>query len=276
VLQYKEGYLKLDDIRIHYYRTGGKKPPFILLHGASDNGLCWTPVAELLAEKFDVIMPDAQGHGLSDRLDPAFTSESNMQQAAGLSLGLGLNKPIIMGHSMGAGTAVQIAVNYPSLPRAIILEDPRWVPPGTPGPENNETMRQQQEGFHNYLTGLSRKTLEEVMAECRAANPGWAEAEILPWAQSKLQFDPSLFSRLSINRVSYTELVPQINCPTLLIIAEGGLVSKDVAENAARIWKSKNPFKWVYIEGASHNIRRDQFGEFKKALFDFLDTLPAR
>jgi N-formylmaleamate deformylase len=276
MLEYKEGNIKLDDVRLHYYRTGGKKPPIILLHGATDNGLCWGPVAELLAEKYDVIMPDAQGHGLSDRLDAAFTFKSHMQQAAGLSLGLGLNKPIIMGHSMGAGTAVNVAVEYPSLPKAIILEDPAWIPPAPPGQENGEEEKKRREDFHNYLTGLSNKTLEEIVAGGRAENPRWSEEEIIPWAQSKLQFDATLFSREVINRTSYTEFVPQIKCPTLLIISEGGLVPKDVAENAARIWKSKNPFKWVYIEGAGHNIRREQFEEYKKAVFGFLDSLPAK
>lgn len=124
MLKYNEGNLKIDGINIHYYRTGGNKPPFILLHGATDNGLCWTPLAELLAVKYDVIMPDAQGHGLSDRLDPAFTFESHTHQVAGLARELGIKKPLIMGHSMGADTAVNIVIEYPSLPRAIVLEDP--------------------------------------------------------------------------------------------------------------------------------------------------------
>jgi N-formylmaleamate deformylase len=275
MLQYKEGYLKLDDIRLHYYRTGGKKPPIILLHGMSDNGLCWTPIAECLAEKYDVIMPDAQGHGLSDRLDPTFTHESHMQQAAGLSLGLGLTKPVIMGHSMGAGTAVQIAAHYPSLPRAIILEDPAWMP-SLPPSQSQEAMRKQSEGFRQYFTELKRKPLDEIMQECRLSNPTWAEAEIRPWAESKLQFDIDMFSKMSVNPDLYEIFVPQIKCPALLIIAEGGIVPKDVAENAARIWTSKNPFKWVYILGAGHNIRRERFDEYKKAVFDFLDTLPAK
>jgi pimeloyl-ACP methyl ester carboxylesterase len=276
MLKYKEGYIKLDDVRIHYYRTGGNKPPFILLHGATDNGLCWAPVAELLADRYDVIMPDAQGHGLSDRLDASFTFKSHMQQAAGLSLGLGLNKPLIMGHSMGAGTAVNVAIEYPSLPKAIILEDPAWLPPTPPGQENSEEAMKQQEEFRNYLTGLSKKTLEELITEGRASNPRWSEEEVRYWAQSKPQFDNSLFSKMVINRTPYTELVPQINCPTLLITSESGIVPREVAENAARIWKSKYPFKWVYIKGAGHNIRREQFGEFKKAVFDFLGTLPAK
>jgi N-formylmaleamate deformylase len=127
MLEYTKGYVRVNGVNIHYYRAGGSKPPFVLLHGAADNGLCWTPVAELLAERYDVIMIDALGHGFSDRLGPDFTLSDHAAQVVALVRGLEITAPVIMGHSMGAGTAVNIAVEYPNLPRAIILEDPGWI-----------------------------------------------------------------------------------------------------------------------------------------------------
>lgn len=47
-------------IRIHYYRTGGDKPPLVLSHGATDNGLCWVRLTRALESEYDVIMPDAR------------------------------------------------------------------------------------------------------------------------------------------------------------------------------------------------------------------------
>jgi N-formylmaleamate deformylase len=275
MLKYIDGYLKIDGVRIHYYRTGGRKPPFILLHGASDNGLCWTPVAELLVEKYDVIMPDAQGHGLSDRMDKGFTFMSHTNMVAGLVKQLGLQKPIIMGHSMGAGTTVSVAVAYPSLPKAIILEDPGWMTPESSKTEFEKAEMKQRDAYMKSLVELGKRPLDEIMAEGKKLNPRWSEAELKTWAKAKQQFDPELFTKSLLDPRSYEELVPQIKCPTLLIIADGGIVKKEVAENAARLWKSKNPFKWVQIEGAGHNIRREQFKDYKAALFDFLKTLPA-
>jgi N-formylmaleamate deformylase len=270
MFKYTEGYLKLDGIKIHYYRTGGKKPPFILLHGATDNGLCWTSLAELLAEQYDVIMPDAQGHGLSDRLDPAFTFKNHTEQVAGLVRELGLKKPFIMGHSLGADTALTVAVEYPSLPRAIILEDPPWGDPPVAEPTVEE--KRQWQSRRNWLLGLNRLSLEEIKTEGRKLDPGWTEHDRDFWAKAKQQFDAALFSKPIVNERPYTEIVPRIKCPTLLIIAEQGIVTPAVAAKAAKLWKSKQPFKWVQIKGASHNIRRDKFEEFKKALFGFLET----
>jgi len=53
----------MNDLTISYQRTGGEKPPAVLLHGLMGSGAGWTPVAQALEAEFDVIMPDARGHG---------------------------------------------------------------------------------------------------------------------------------------------------------------------------------------------------------------------
>jgi N-formylmaleamate deformylase len=275
MFKYTDGYLKIDGVKIHYYRTGGNKPPFILLHGATDNGLCWAPAMEGLANRYDLIMPDAQGHGLSARLDPGFTFQRHTDQVVGLVRELGLKQPLIMGHSMGAGTAVNVAVEHPSLPKAIILEDPAWMTPESAASQNDPEKIKQREAFMKALAGFGKRTLAEIIAEGKLQNPRWSEAEIIPWAQAKLEFDPALFSMMALNSRSYEELVPKIKCPTLLIIADGGLVTEAVAKNAAKLWQSRQPFKWVLIKGAGHNIRREQFEAFKEALASFLKAISA-
>ena len=257
MLNYSEGDFKAGKVKIHYYRTGAKKQPFILLHGATDNGLCWARVAAVLAPDYDVIMPDAQGHGLSDRIDADFLPNSSGDHVVALAKGLGLNKPIIMGHSMGAGTAADVASRYPSLPGAVILEDPGWGMLPT-------TSRPRPPAFRE-------RTLEDILAESRKIDSGWSEEDRVPWAIAKQQCDEAMFNRGPVNRRSYTEIVPLIDCPTLLVCAEKGIVTVEVAEDAARLWKSKKPFRWVRIMGAGHNIRREKFEEFGSALTKFLN-----
>ena len=55
--------------KLHYYRTGGAKPPLVLIHGITDDGLCWAPTAAVLAGQYDVIMVDLRGHGKSEAPD---------------------------------------------------------------------------------------------------------------------------------------------------------------------------------------------------------------
>jgi N-formylmaleamate deformylase len=272
MLKYTEGDVQVNGIKIHYYRSGGKKPPFVLLHGATDNGLCWSPVAEWLAPKYDVIMPDAQGHGKSERLTPGFKFADHAGQIAGLLAQLKINKPIIMGHSMGAGTTVNIAVNYPDLPKAIILEDPAWQEPVDPSKVTPE-MKKQREEMIKVMSSFGSKSKDELLAEGRRANPKWSDAELAPWAEAKCQFDPNLFKNMSMDGPSYKELVPKINCPTLLMISETGIVKPEAAKQAEKLWKSKYPFQWVQIKGAGHNIRREQFEKVKEVIGKFIENL---
>src|ERR1051325_4883844 len=105
--------LLINGIHLHYYRTGqGDKRPLVLVHGFSDNGLCWSPVARELESEYDVIMPDMRGHGLSERM--RLGEKVDMaSDLAGLIRTLELNSPIICGHSMGAMVIYQIGVRFP-------------------------------------------------------------------------------------------------------------------------------------------------------------------
>jgi pimeloyl-ACP methyl ester carboxylesterase len=64
--KWEQGNILTNGIRIHYYRTGGCKPQVVLNHGALDDGLCWTRVAEALEGDYDLILLDARGHGFSE------------------------------------------------------------------------------------------------------------------------------------------------------------------------------------------------------------------
>src|ERR1700753_3217623 len=88
-------------IDIHYLRTGGDKPPVVLLHGLLANGACWSPLARALEAEFDVVMPDARGHGESSKPLTGYLYEDYARDVVGLIHGLGLESPILLGHSMG-------------------------------------------------------------------------------------------------------------------------------------------------------------------------------
>src|SRR4051812_37942665 len=118
--------LLINGVRLHYYRTGqADKRPLVLVHGFSDNGLCWTPTARDLESEYDVIMPDMRAHGLSERVQPGEKVDM-AADLAGLIRTLQLRSPVICGHSMGAMIAYQLGVRFPELTRALVLEDPPW------------------------------------------------------------------------------------------------------------------------------------------------------
>ena len=124
---WQSGYVEANGLRLHYTRTGGAKPPVVLAHGVTDDGQCWTPVAGVLAAGYDVVMVDARGHGRSDAPEHDYGPVEQAGDLARVIAGLGLQRPAVLGHSMGAATALVLAGEYPDVPGAILLEDP---PPG--------------------------------------------------------------------------------------------------------------------------------------------------
>jgi hypothetical protein len=54
------GVCEANGINLHYLRTGGCKPPLVLLHGLTGSGACWIPLARALDGEYDVVMPDAR------------------------------------------------------------------------------------------------------------------------------------------------------------------------------------------------------------------------
>ncbi len=271
-MTYSEDDLLVDGIKIHYYRTGGDKPPLIMLHGAGDSGLCWSPAAKRLADRYDVIMPDAQGHGQSDRLTPDFKPFDFAVQIAALVHRLELANPLFMGHSMGADVVVDLALHYPEIPTGIVLEDPLWLPFITPGQETPDQLKRQQK-LTQAITRFSQKSQEELLEEGHRSYPRWSDEDIRLWAEAKKQFDIEIFDRRPVNRITYLDFAARTNCPTLLITSQWGLVSREIAQLVQRSWVSQHTFKWVQISQAGHNIRRDQFERFIKAVEEFVATL---
>src|SRR5512136_1054701 len=80
---WSDGYVKSNGIDIHYHRTGGDKPQVVISHGAGDDGLCWTHVVKELEQDYDVILPDARGHGKSDSGKGDYSTKSRVADLAG-------------------------------------------------------------------------------------------------------------------------------------------------------------------------------------------------
>jgi N-formylmaleamate deformylase len=263
-------------IKIHYYRTGGDKPVVVLSHGATDNGLCWTRLTRALETDYDVIMPDARGHGLSDAPASGYTSVEHAADLAGLIQALGLDRPAVGGHSMGAATTLQLVASRPDIARCAILEDPPiWV--GDARPQRPGTGDPRAE-MRRQVTTAHTAGPQAAMALGRAAFPLWAEDEFGVWAEAKQQVSLDFLDRPGgVPGQDWQQLLPRVTCPTLLITSDperGGIVTPEAAEAARQLLPG---LQVARLTGAGHNIRREQFEAFVTAVQTFLaQTAPAR
>jgi N-formylmaleamate deformylase len=264
---WSEGQIHTNGVNLHYYRTGGNKQPVVLLHGFTDNGLCWTRVARALEQDYDVVMFDARGHGLSDGPVNGSSSQLRTDDAAGIIQALKLERPFLLGHSMGAATTAQVAAYHPDLVRAIALEDPPW-----------HDFTQQRAttlggnrafSFEDWIAELKPLTREEIIAIGKKSNSSWSEEELGPWADSKKQLNMDVFKDRTKIAMPWREIIPRITCPILLITADparGAIVAPEDVREIESAWHNGQV---VHIDGAGHNIRREQYDTYIAAVKSF-------
>jgi pimeloyl-ACP methyl ester carboxylesterase len=104
-----------------YYETHGTGRPLILLHGGLGSGEMFGPILPLLAERHHVITPDLQGHGRTADIDRPIDVRLMADDIAALIDHLGLEKPDLVGYSLGGGVAFFTASKYPEKVRKLVM-----------------------------------------------------------------------------------------------------------------------------------------------------------
>jgi pimeloyl-ACP methyl ester carboxylesterase len=106
-------YAEVNGINL-YFETHGAGRPLILLHGGLGSGEMFGPVIPALAQRHQVIAVDLQGHGRTADIDRPIDIRLMADDIAALIDHLGLDKPDLVGYSLGGGVALHTAVKYPS------------------------------------------------------------------------------------------------------------------------------------------------------------------
>src|SRR6266568_741821 len=105
-------YAEVNGINL-YYETYGTGRPLILLHGGLGSGEMFGPILPSLFERHRVITVDLQGHGRTADIDRPIDIRLMAGDIAALIDHIGLDKPDLVGYSLGGGVAFFTAVNYP-------------------------------------------------------------------------------------------------------------------------------------------------------------------
>ena len=241
----------------------------MLLHGFSDDGSCWVGTAPLLtARGYSVNAPDARAHGLTPLLEEDdFTAGARVQDAVAALDALDIQDALVVGHSMGAVTAMQLAARHRRLARAVILVDPPLRS------ADSDEQRNPVDTFEAWVADVAAMETDALAELCHRENPSWAAVEVDAWVASKQAVDQNLFRRTkSWHEGSWEETVLAIRVPVLLVAGEPHLGS--VVDEAAGRWLSEQPnIEFVRIEGAGHSVHRDAAVEFAAVVGRFLDRV---
>jgi pimeloyl-ACP methyl ester carboxylesterase len=264
---WSSGVCRANDIDIHYWRTGGAKPPIVMLHGLIGSGACWTPVARGLESELDVIMPDARGHGRSSAPEHGYRYADHAFDAMGLIDGLGLIQPVLLGHSMGGMTAGIVGSRAAGPLRALVLVDPTFLSPE----RQREVHASDVAGQHRRLLGCSKR---ELVAQARERSPHRSVELIELQAEARLKTCVSAFDVLTPPHPEYRDVVRALDVPTLLVIGDSSpVVGLDMAHELCGI----NPrIRVERVRDAGHGLPFDQPERLAELVLAFLRDIPWR
>jgi pimeloyl-ACP methyl ester carboxylesterase len=108
----------LDDLKLHYVRSGGGVP-VVLLHGWPQTWFAWRKVIPLLANRYDVIAPDLRGFGDTSRPSGGYDKKTVAHDVRRLVDHLDLGRVHVVGHDVGGAVAYPFAAQWPSETRSL-------------------------------------------------------------------------------------------------------------------------------------------------------------
>jgi len=282
---WSDGYAYSNGARLHYYRAvpAPGKPVIVMVHGVTDNGLCWTTLTQELQDDYDIYMLDARGHGLSDPFTDSSTGETLIEDLVGFMQAMKLTKPILMGHSMGAATVMRLGAEYPELPRAVIMLDPLLGPlpdfarPAAAGTGAAPPARRPGSfvmfGSAEELVAQNNDPFDDLVATCRRQDPKWDLADCQYWALSKKQYHgPYSATQMQAIRatMALADSLARIAVPALILKADAPPEVRAANLEAARVMKNG---KLVHVDDAGHSLHRDQRARTVELLTGFLSNI---
>jgi pimeloyl-ACP methyl ester carboxylesterase len=103
------------------YRTAGRGPVLLLMHGITDSSATWAPVTPSLQERFTLVAPDLLGHGDSATPRGDYSLGAHASGVRDLLSALGHSRVTVVGHSLGGGIAMQFAYQFPERCERLVL-----------------------------------------------------------------------------------------------------------------------------------------------------------
>jgi N-formylmaleamate deformylase len=223
-----------------------------------------------MSQEYDVVMPDARGHGDSSTPLHGYKYEDHAGDVIELIRELGLVTPMLLGHSMGGMTATVVVSLAAKDICGAILVDPTFLSP-----------QRQREVFESDVADQHRGLLSQdkcdVLAQLRSRHAHRSPEIVELIASARLKTQISAFDVLTPPNPEYHQLISTIDVPILLVIGDAGVVSLD----EARELQSRNLHIQVeLIHDAGHGVQYDQPERFEVVVRSFLRSaiasFPAR
>jgi 4,5:9,10-diseco-3-hydroxy-5,9,17-trioxoandrosta-1(10),2-diene-4-oate hydrolase len=114
--------IKIGNHQVHYLKAGSGAP-VVLLHGGASDSRDWTVAMAALSHRYTLYAPDIIGYGLSDRAQSGYYFSDFVEFIRDFNREMGLDSPVLVGHSFGGSLCLQYALSYPEKVQKLVIID---------------------------------------------------------------------------------------------------------------------------------------------------------
>ena len=236
------------------------RPLAVLIHGVTSSSRTWWRVGPWFAERgWRAVAVDLRGHGKSPRM---FGGEGLADLAADLYetvtplLGPGERIDVLLGHSLGALTALKVATEHPGLVRRLVLEDPPDSEAGSVGFDG--VAREVESGV-----AFTKGDPDDAARKLRADNPSWTDEDVANDVAGDLDCDAQPVADMVRDSLGLDlpTTFETLETPTLLVLGseDGGSVMLE-PERGAAVKELRRGNVETFRTG--HNVHRDDFAGY--------------
>ena len=269
------GEISRDAVDLVYWIWPGGDPPVLLLHGIGNYGRYWDLFADAIAGRLRLVAPDARGHGESGRPDDGYAPEDFVGDALAVLDAAGIERAVVMGHSMGGLHSIHLAAGHPERVQALAIVDasPEPMPAGSERARRLLTERParfaDRAGARAYLERTSAGYSDAVYRNrlefaFRDENGG------LVWRS-----DPDALERIMSARSPHADrwaALREIRCPTLVV---RGTRSNVLADDVARRMVAELNDGTLLELDAGHNVALERPRELAEAAVALAERAPS-
>jgi pimeloyl-ACP methyl ester carboxylesterase len=274
MLKPKRFFVNTKGINIFCRDTASSGPTILCLHGLYGRGETWRDFMLRYHDKYRIVAPDQRGHGLSDKPIGRYAPQDFAADANDLIQQLGCSPAIVVGHSMGGRVAGFLAALFPQSVKALAILDVGAYGPDKLSNSQPHQIPQVDELTANWPTPYP--TYEDAVQHLSSQLK--RETNIRYYLQSLTETAEGydfMFSRYAIAatlhyRQSWYHLIPQIQCPVLLVRAtESWELSVEEADKMKSLLKN---YTYAEVSNSDHMVHVDNPEEFYKIFDRFLET----
>lgn len=248
--------------------AGPDAAALVVVHGLTNSARGWDVVCRELTDQRDVFAVDLRGHGESEKPERGYAASDYAADLAGAIPALGLERAIVLGHSLGARASARLAADHPELVSRLILVDP---------PAEHRYPAQVMAAMNGFLASV-RATRAGGAEAVRAQNPHWTDEQVA----ARVEAHQQVSDRVMLDPIerydpgTIFDDLPRIACPTLFMYGDvayrgpggrPGIVAPATAERARAALRDG---QLAFVPEAGHMVPWDNCAGFMAPLRAFL------